>query len=60
MRFLFLLIVAANVALFAFGQGLFGLPPSEEGRTPRKLLQHNQQAVVLGQPSETYTQAPYN
>lgn len=50
MRFLFLLTLAINIALLGYGQGIFGSPPSEKGRTPRLLLQHNQQAVKLGHP----------
>lgn len=53
MRFLFLLTLAINVALFAYGQGLFGIAPSEEGRNPRQLIQHNPQAVKLGPPTDT-------
>ncbi|HUH58675.1 MAG TPA: hypothetical protein VL001_01215 [Candidimonas sp.] len=48
MRFLFLLIFVANVAALAYGQGFFGIPPSEEGRTPRQLSERNQQAITLG------------
>lgn len=51
MRFLFLLIFVANVAALAYGQGFFGIPPSEEGRTPRQLSERNQQAITLGTPS---------
>lgn len=50
MRFLFLLIVIANGALFLYGQGFFGTPPAEQGRDPRPLTQRNQAAVTLGTP----------
>ncbi|MGB3288432.1 MAG: hypothetical protein WBA83_04070 [Burkholderiaceae bacterium] len=50
MRSLFLIVLLANVALLAFGQGFFGPPPSETGREPRLLSERNQQAVVLGAP----------
>jgi hypothetical protein len=53
MRFLFLIIVLANVALLAYGQGFFGTPPSEEGRQPRVLSERNQQAITLNPPQPT-------
>ncbi len=53
MRYLFLLLVLANVAVFAFGQGLFGLPPSDAGREPRPLAQRNQHLVELSPPAPT-------
>lgn len=49
MRFLFLLVLLANVAVLAFGQGFMGPPPSEEGRTPRLLSERNQHIVEFGQ-----------
>lgn len=50
MRSLFLIVLLANVALLAFGQGFFGPPPSEQGREPRQLSERNQHAVTLGVP----------
>ncbi|MGB3276951.1 MAG: hypothetical protein WBA82_12240 [Castellaniella sp.] len=50
MRFLLILAVIANLALLAYGQGFFGPPPSEQGRTPRPLSQRNQQMLTLGAP----------
>lgn len=50
MRFLFLIVLVANVAALAFGQGFFGTPPSEQGRDPRQLSERNQFAVTLGAP----------
>ncbi|WP_322995969.1 hypothetical protein [Castellaniella sp.] len=50
MRFLLTLAVIANLALLAYGQGFFGPPPAEEGRTPRPLSQRSQQALVPGIP----------
>ncbi len=50
MRFLLTLAVIANLALLAYGQGFFGPPPAEQGRTPRPLSQRNQQALILGVP----------
>lgn len=47
MRALFLLVLLANLALLAFGQGFFGPPPSEVGRDPRMLNERNQQAITL-------------
>jgi len=45
MRFLFLLLLALNLALFAFGQGLFGAVPSERGRDALVLAERNAQAL---------------
>ncbi|MFC4298736.1 MAG: hypothetical protein WBF84_15875 [Castellaniella sp.] len=50
MRFLLILAVIANLALLAYGQGFFGPPPAEQGRTPRPLSQRNQQMLTLGAP----------
>ncbi|WP_180984173.1 hypothetical protein [Castellaniella caeni] len=47
MRFLLTLAVVANLALLAYGQGFFGPPPAEQGRTPRPLSQRNQQMLTL-------------
>ncbi len=38
MRILFVLLVLANLALFAASQGYFGPPPAERGRDPERLL----------------------
>ncbi len=57
MRFLFLLILLVNVAVLAYGQGFMGTPPSEEGRTPRQLLERNQHIVEFGQPRLAEAQA---
>lgn len=54
MRFLFFLILIANVALLAYGQGFFGTPPSEQGREPRQLMmQSHPEAVVAQAPLKT-------
>lgn len=58
MRFLLLLILLANAALFIYGQGFFGTPPAEQGRDPRPLSQRNQAAITLGTPL-TPTPADY-
>ena len=50
MRFLFLLIVALNLALFAFGQGMFGRAPANEGRSG-PMFERNAQALTLGEPT---------
>lgn len=50
MRFLFLLVFIANIAVLAYGQGFFGTPPSEQGREPRQLSERNQHAITLGSP----------
>lgn len=52
MRFLFFIVLVANLAVLAYGQGFFGMPPSEQGREPRQLSERNQQAVTLGAPFE--------
>jgi len=57
MRTLFLIVLLANIALLAFGQGFFGIPPSEVGREPRTLSERNQQAIVLGAPRAELRQA---
>lgn len=54
MRFLFLLILIANVVLLAYGQGFFGTPPSEQGREPRQLMtQIHPEAVAPEAPLKT-------
>ncbi|MFJ1037764.1 hypothetical protein WLW93_00660 [Bordetella bronchiseptica] len=39
MRILFLLIVAANLWVYALGQGWLGLRPADEGRDAARLSQ---------------------
>lgn len=49
MRITFLIVFIANVVLLAYGQGFFGTPPSEEGRTPfAQLGQRNEHVVIPG------------
>ena len=55
MRFIFMIIFLANVAVLALGQGFFGVPPSEKGREPRALSERNQHAIVLGTPQAADT-----
>lgn len=50
MRFLFLAAVLLNLALLAYGQGLFGPAPSVQGREQRVLTERNEQLVVVGEP----------
>ncbi|NYT82723.1 hypothetical protein H0A70_14635 [Alcaligenaceae bacterium] len=50
MRFLFIVVLLANVAVLGFGQGFFGTPPSERGREPRMLSERNQNAIQLEAP----------
>lgn len=50
MRTIFFLVLMANLALLAYGQGFFGPPPSEQGRNPQVLNQRNHHAIVLGTP----------
>lgn len=56
MRTLFLIVVLANLALLAFGQGLLGAMPSEQGREPRMLSERNQQTILLGEPQPVASQ----
>lgn len=58
MRFLFFLVLLANVAVLAYGQGFMGPPPSEEGRTPRRLLERNQHIVEFGTPVLVNVRSP--
>ncbi|MYN13975.1 hypothetical protein GSY71_12585 [Pusillimonas sp. TS35] len=50
MRFLFLLLVLANLGVAAYGEGLFGPPPSEEGRQSRRLTERQQHTIAIGTP----------
>lgn len=50
MRFLFFLIVIVNVGLFAYGQGHFGVPPDQLGRSIAPRTELNAGAVTLGEP----------
>lgn len=51
MRFLFVLALLANAAVFGVGLGLFGSAPADAGREPQRLLtQRNEQAVTLATP----------
>jgi len=54
MRFLFLIVLVANLVVLAYGQGVLGTPPSEQGREPRKLMtERNQHAVTVQSPLQT-------
>lgn len=50
MRFLFLLIVIANLAAFALSRGVFGQAPFYQGLQANQPQEINAQAVKLGQP----------
>ena len=50
MRLLLLLIIFANLGLLAYGQGYFGVPPSEQGRTSAQRAPINANLVSLGEP----------
>jgi hypothetical protein len=50
MRFIFLLVLLANVTVLGYGQGFFGPPPSERGREPRQLSERQQHAITVGVP----------
>lgn len=51
MRILLLLVVIVNLGLFAFGQGYFGVPPSELGRAPMHSPPINSDMISLGEPT---------
>ena len=51
MRYLFLLIVVLNALLFGLGQGWFGTPPAEQGRTPARLQQQVKPQAVQVTPA---------
>ena len=50
LRTLWLSRFLANLALLAFGQGLLGPLPSDQGREARMLSERNQQVIQLGEP----------
>lgn len=51
MRFLFVLALLANAAVFGLGLGLFGVAPADAGRDAHRMLtQRNEQAVTPGTP----------
>ncbi|HWL29898.1 MAG TPA: hypothetical protein VNQ97_13420 [Burkholderiaceae bacterium] len=50
MRFIFLLVLLANIAVLGYGQGFFGPPPSEQGREPRQLSERHQHSITVGVP----------
>lgn len=50
MRFVFLLLVAANLFVLAWGAGFLGVAPADAGRNPPEFNQRNQQAVIPGTP----------
>lgn len=51
MRIIFLIVLIANVVLLAYGQGFFGIPPAEQGRTPLAVVdQRNEHAIIPGEP----------
>lgn len=52
MRFIFLLVVVANIMVLAWGQGFFGIAPADSGREPQVLNQRNQHAIIPGIPFE--------
>ena len=51
MRFLLFLIVVVNVGLFAYGQGYFGVTPSEQGRSAAQYVPVNSDIVTVGEPA---------
>lgn len=50
MRFIFLLVLLANIAVLGYGQGFFGQPPSERGREFRQLSERHQHSITVGVP----------
>lgn len=53
MRFVFFLIVLLNLSLLAFGQGFFGVPPSEQGREDRQFQERNPGKIQFAAPINT-------
>ena len=48
MRGIFILIMVANVFIFAIGRGWLGIPPAESGREPAQMSrQLNPETIVL-------------
>jgi hypothetical protein len=47
-KYLFVVIVAVNVWLFAVGAGWFGIPPAEKGRAVHALVELNGDKVQIG------------
>jgi len=51
MRFLFFLIILANLGIYALGQGWLGMRPEDEGRTAYRLMQQMEpQAITVIHP----------
>ena len=50
MRSLFLILLLANLAVAAYGEGMFGPPPSEQGRESRRLSERQQHSIAIGEP----------
>ena len=48
MKYIALLCLIANVALLAYGQGFFGVQPSEYGRSISPAPFVNEEAVTVG------------
>lgn len=58
MRFLFLALVIANLAVLALGQGVFGQPPHASGMQINPPSEVNPQAVRLGTPATSDAGSP--
>jgi len=50
MKFLFILVVIANLAVFGLGMGFFGKAPYSQGLQPNPPQEINPQAIRLGTP----------
>lgn len=50
MRLLLLLIVVVNLGLLAYGQGYFGVPPGEVGRTLIQRPPISTHLITVGEP----------
>ncbi|HWK61461.1 MAG TPA: hypothetical protein VNT00_08580 [Eoetvoesiella sp.] len=50
MKFLFILVVIANLAVFGLGMGFFGKAPYSQGLQPNPPQEINPQAIRLGAP----------
>lgn len=59
MRILFVLLVLANVALFAAGQGVFGPAPADRGRDPGRLLtERHPDTIHIPRNPERHAESP--
>jgi hypothetical protein len=51
MRILFLLILLANLGVYALGQGWLGVRPEDAGREPQRLKQERNTKAIIVMPA---------